>query len=62
MHAQQAGEKLTGTVAEAAEVLKIGLNPAYEAANRGDIPTMRIGRRLVVKWVPFMRMVRGEVA
>lgn len=38
----------TLTVNEAAELLGIGKNAAYEAAKRGDIPSLRIGRRVVV--------------
>ena len=36
------------TVEEAAEVLRIGRTAAYEAARRGDLPTVRIGRSLRV--------------
>ncbi len=38
----------TLTVEEAAEVLGIGRNSAYEAIRRGEIPALRLGRRLVV--------------
>jgi hypothetical protein len=55
-------EKLTGTIREACEVLDIGLNQGYEAAKRGEIPTMAIGKRRIVLWGPFMRKVRGETA
>ncbi|HEY3688126.1 MAG TPA: helix-turn-helix domain-containing protein [Streptosporangiaceae bacterium] len=40
--------KPTITVPEAAQILGIGRDTAYEAAARGEIPTIRIGRRLVV--------------
>ncbi|MGD9615133.1 MAG: helix-turn-helix domain-containing protein [Alphaproteobacteria bacterium] len=33
---------------EAAQELGISRNGAYEAAKRGEIPTVRIGRRLLV--------------
>jgi excisionase family DNA binding protein len=36
--------KLTYTVQEAGELLDLTRNGAYEAAKRGDIPTVRIGR------------------
>jgi hypothetical protein len=55
-------EKLTGTIPEAAEVLQCGINTAYEAARRGQIPVMEIGKRKIVQWQKFMRLVRGEVA
>ncbi|MGP6192347.1 MAG: helix-turn-helix domain-containing protein [Vulcanimicrobiaceae bacterium] len=39
---------LTVTTAEAARLLGISRNLAYEAARRGEIPTIRIGRRILV--------------
>jgi excisionase family DNA binding protein len=41
-------ERKTLTVEEAAEALGIGRTLAYEAVRRGEIPTIRIGRRLLV--------------
>ena len=41
-------ESLTMTVEEAAAVLGISRNLAYEAAQDGRIPAIRIGRRLLV--------------
>lgn len=52
--------KITGTIAEAAEVLGIGRNQAYEAARRGDIPIIRIGKRYLVKWQVFLKMLGAE--
>ena len=43
-----AEERQTLTVEEAAEILGIGRNSAYEAIRRGEIPALRLGRRLVV--------------
>ena len=40
--------KLTLTVEEAAAVLNISRSLAYEACRQGKIPTLRIGRRLLV--------------
>ncbi len=48
-------KKLTGTVDEAAAVLNISRNSAYEAVREGEIPSMRAGRRILVLWCPFMR-------
>jgi excisionase family DNA binding protein len=42
------GTQKTITVPEAARQLGISRNGGYEAAKRGEIPTVRIGRRLVV--------------
>jgi excisionase family DNA binding protein len=36
------------TIEEAARVLRIGRTAAYEAAQRGELPTVRFGRRLRV--------------
>ena len=47
----------TITVEEAGRLLGIGRNSAYEAASKGEIPTIRIGRRLLVPLVAFERML-----
>lgn len=50
-------EKLTLTVAEAAQMLGISAPKAYELTHRADFPAFRIGnrtlvsRRLLEKWV-----------
>jgi excisionase family DNA binding protein len=49
--------RLTISVSEAAERLGISRNLAYEAARRGDIPTIRIGKRFLVPVVAFERML-----
>ena len=41
-------ERLTLTVTEAGQLLGISRNSAYEAARRGEIPTIRVGRRILV--------------
>lgn len=38
----------TITIEEAARLLGVSRNSAYAAAARGEIPTLRIGRRLLV--------------
>ncbi len=40
--------KPTLTITEAAKLLGIGRSAAYEAARRGDLPTLSFGRRRVV--------------
>jgi excisionase family DNA binding protein len=50
-------ERLVYTVPEAGRLLGLGRNAAYEAAKRGDIPTLRMGRRLLVPKIPFHRML-----
>ena len=41
-------KRLTMTVTEAAKMLGIGRNQGYEAAKNGQIPTIKIGKRLLV--------------
>ena len=41
-------ERLVYTVAEAGVLLGLGRSAAYEAARRGDIHVLRIGRRWLV--------------
>lgn len=48
---------VTMSVPEAGRRLGIGRNAAYEAAHRGDIPAIRIGRRYIVPRVAFERML-----
>lgn len=38
----------TVSVGDAAKILGIGRGTAYEAARRGEIPTIKIGKRLLV--------------
>jgi excisionase family DNA binding protein len=58
----------TISVEEAGKQLGISRNSAYEAASRGEIPTIKIGRRLLVPLVAFERLLdqpastRQEVA
>lgn len=53
----QTHEKLTLSVAEAAQMLGISAPKAYELTHRADFPAFRIGnrtlvsRRLLEKWV-----------
>lgn len=49
--------RLTITVPEAGQMLGIGRDSAYAAAARGEIPTLRIGRRLVVPAPKLLAML-----
>ena len=40
--------KLTYTVTEAADLLGISRSSAYECVRRGEIPSLTLGRRVVV--------------
>ncbi|HEU0130264.1 MAG TPA: helix-turn-helix domain-containing protein [Mycobacteriales bacterium] len=46
------------TVDEAARLLRISRGLAFEAARRGDIPTIRIGRRILVPTAALVVLTR----
>ncbi len=53
----------TITVEEAGRRLGVSRNTAYEAARDGTIPTIKLGRRLVVPVIAFEKLLdRGQVA
>jgi hypothetical protein len=49
----------TYDVEEAGRKLGLGRNQSYEAARRGDFPTIRIGKRIFVLKAPFDRLLNG---
>lgn len=53
-------ERLTVTVAQAAVMLGISRTSAYQRVRRGEIPTVRLGRRLVVPKARLLAMLEGE--
>jgi excisionase family DNA binding protein len=46
------------TVDEAAAILRLGRTAAYEAASRGQLPTVRFGRRLRVPRGALLELAR----
>jgi excisionase family DNA binding protein len=52
-------EPLTQSVRQTAKELGIGVNQAYEAVRRGEIPTIRIGKRILVLRKPLKRLLAG---
>jgi excisionase family DNA binding protein len=52
-------ERLTMTVEEMAALLHIGRNLAYEAVKRGELPAIRVGRRLLVPRRALERLLEG---
>ena len=42
-------ERVTMTVNEAAALLGLSISATYEAASRGQIPAIKVGRRVLVK-------------
>ena len=53
-------EDATMTVDAAAKRLGIGRAQAYQAAHNKQIPTITIGKRILVLRAPLERMLRGE--
>ena len=51
----------TITIPEAARLLGISRSAAYRAAERGEIPTIRIGRRLLVPTAKLFEMLGWPV-
>ena len=47
----------TYTVEEAARLLGVSRGVGYEAARRGELPTIRLGRRLLVPKIALERML-----
>ena len=45
---EELGNRLTISIEETALLLGLGRTAAYEAARRGQIPSRRLGRRLIV--------------
>jgi excisionase family DNA binding protein len=58
---KQQTDRQTLTVEEAGQQLGISRNSAYEAAHSGQIPTIRIGRLLLVPKAAFNRMLDQPV-
>ena len=51
-------DRKTLSVPEAAKALGIGRSAAYEAARTGQIPTVKIGKRILVPVAALERMLR----
>lgn len=52
---------LTISVEEAATLLGVGRNQAYEAARHGQIPSIRVGGRILIPRAALERLLSGEV-
>ena len=51
----------TATVEEAAQRLGIGKNRAYEGVRQGEIPTIRIGKRILVPLAALERLLADRI-
>jgi excisionase family DNA binding protein len=45
------------TVGEVARILRIGRISAYQAIGRGDVPSIRIGRRILIPRMALEQML-----
>jgi excisionase family DNA binding protein len=52
-------ERQTLKIEEAAKVLGISRNTAYDAVKSGQLPTVKIGRRFLVPKAALERMLTG---
>ena len=55
-------ESLTITVPEAGELLGLSRNAAYEAVARGEIPSVRVGKRILVPRAGIEQMLNEAIA
>jgi excisionase family DNA binding protein len=55
-------ERRVVTVGEAASILQISRGAAYQAAKTKQLPTLRIGRRLLVPIAALERMLSSATA
>ena len=54
--------RLTLTVDEAAEALGVSRSTAYSLVQRGELPSVRLGRRIVVPARRLLALLDGEPA
>ena len=54
--------RLTYTVDEASKMLGLSRNSAYEGVARGDIPSIRVGRRLIIPKAALDRLLETAIA
>ena len=54
-------DKLTLTVDETAKILGVGRNSAYEAIARGEIPVVKVGKRLLVPKAALEKLLNGRL-
>ncbi len=54
-------DRTTLTVPEAGRVFGMSRGSAYQAAQRGELPTIRIGRRIVVPVPALLRLLGADL-
>jgi excisionase family DNA binding protein len=53
-------ERLTYNVKEAAELLGLSKNSAYQACLKGEIPHLKIGKRILIPRIQLERLLHGN--
>lgn len=59
MQPSQPAERLTISVTEAAQLLGIGRGTAYECVRTGELPSIKLGRRIVIPKRALQALVDG---
>ena len=59
---EELATKSTISVEQASTLIGISRQAAYDAVNRGDLPSMCLGRRKRVLALPLYRMLTGNIA
>jgi excisionase family DNA binding protein len=59
---RRGANRATVSVDEAAAMLGIGRGSAFRAVRAGEIPSVRIGRRVLVPLAALERLLNGEEA
>ena len=55
-------EQLTVSVEVAGKAFNLSKNPAYDACKSGQIPSFRIGKKIVVPTAPLRKMLGIDAA
>jgi excisionase family DNA binding protein len=58
---EKPSQRLTASVEEAAELLGISRGHAYSLLSRGEIPSLRLGRRVVFPLVALHRLLNKRI-
>jgi len=53
-------ERLVYTVAEAGKLLGLSRNLTYESIRMGQIPSIRVGRRILIPRAALIRLLEGN--
>jgi len=62
LNLEELAKKTTISVEQASSLIGISRQAAYDAANRGELPTICVGRRKRVLAAPLYRMLTGNFA